>query len=144
MTAGPDGETVVTSAVRRARKWPMMLAMLIVFISGGVIGSGLTILLCPGGDSSVGRHRTAAKRAAEYADFYAAEFDLSDEQKAAAREIMEDCITRFREDFRPQMRRVIDKLRADMAAILDDDQKAAWDAYCEKRFAHVYKDEDEQ
>ncbi len=144
MTAGPDGETAVTPAVLRARKWPTMLAMLIVFISGGVIGSGLTILLCPGGDLSVGRYRTAAERAAEYADFYAREFDLDEDQEAAAEKIMADCITRFREIVRPQMRRVVDRLRADMAAILDEDQKAAWGSYCEKRFAHAYEDTDEK
>lgn len=126
---------------RRPPRRLLLGMMVAVFLSGGVIGSGATLMIInrrmeenakPHDPRLVGQ-----KVAAELRET----LSLSDEQAAQVDRIMKDHMAAMgrmqREEFFPKIRDAFKQMNDDIAGVLDDDQRVKWNAWLEERRKRV-------
>ena len=134
-TFSPADHAPSALAIRpRRRRWVSVLLGLILFLSGGLIGSGLTA--------------RAIIRGAQHRLHHPEEFparatarlrrslDLSDAQAAAVESVLrtrQAAIQEIRRDFQPKIEAEIDKLGTDVAGVLTPDQAARWKAALDEK-----------
>jgi len=120
---------------RRRWVWPVLLA-LVIFVSGVLVGGGLTFKIITSGfkrsfqDPEVSAERITNRMKKR--------LDLTDEQFVQVRRIIlerQKAFQSMRKQVRPQLEAQIEKTRQELAAVLTPDQARKW----EKRFGHFLK-----
>lgn len=120
---------------RRRWVWPVLLA-LVVFVSGVLVGGGLTFKIITSGfkrsfqDPEVSAERITNRMKRR--------LDLTDEQCVQVRRIIlerQKAFQTMRKQVRPQLEAQIEKTRQELAAVLTPEQARKW----EKRFGHFLK-----
>ena len=120
---------------RRRWVWPVLLA-LVIFVSGVLVGGGLTFKIITSGfkrsfqDPEVSAERITNRMKRR--------LDLTDEQVVQVRRIIlerQKAFQSMRKQVRPQLEAQIEKTRRELAAVLSPDQARKW----EKRFGHFLK-----
>jgi len=120
---------------RRRWVWPVLLA-LVIFVSGVVVGGGLTFKIITSGfkrsfqDPEVSAERITNRMKRR--------LDLTDEQFVQVRRIIlerQKAFQSMRKQVRPQLEAQIEKTRQELAAVLSPEQARKW----EKRFGHFLK-----
>ena len=104
----------------RKRHWRIVLLMLIVFIAGGAVGSAVTIIVVIDRLHDMARHpeempRRITARISE-------KLGLTDEQAKQVQDILEQR--------QHDMTDLHEALRAQIAAVLTDEQQAGWEEMC--------------
>ena len=120
---------------RRRWVWPVLLA-LVIFVSGVLVGGGLTFKIITSGfkrsfqDPEVSAERITNRMKRR--------LDLTDEQFVQVRRIIleqQKAFQSMRKQVRPQLEAQIEKTRRELAAVLTPDQARKW----EKSFRHFLK-----
>ena len=120
---------------RRRWVWPVLLA-LVIFVSGVLVGGGLTFKIITSGfkrsfqDPEVSAERITNRMKRR--------LDLTDEQFVQVRRIIlerQKAFQSLRKQVRPQLEAQIEKTRQELAAVLSPEQARKW----EKRFGHFLK-----
>ena len=120
---------------RRRWVWPVLLA-LVIFVSGVLVGGGLTFKIITSGfkrsfqDPEVSAERITNRMKKR--------LDLTDEQFVQVRRIIlerQKAFQSMRKQVRPQLEAQIEKTRQELAAVLSPEQARKW----EKRFGHFLK-----
>ena len=120
---------------RRRWVWPVLLA-LVIFVSGVVVGGGLTFKIITSGfkrsfqDPEVSAERITNRMKRR--------LDLTDEQFVQVRRIIlerQKAFQSMRKQVRPQLEAQIEKTRQELAAVLSPEQARKW----EKRFGQFLK-----
>ena len=120
---------------RRRWVWPVLLA-LVIFVSGVLVGGGLTFKIITSGfkrsfqDPEVSAERITNRMKRR--------LDLTDEQVVQVRRIIlerQKAFQSMRKQVRPQLEAQIEKTRQELAAVLSPEQARKW----EKRFGHFLK-----
>ena len=120
---------------RRRRIWSILLA-LVIFISGVLVGGGLSFKLVTGGfkryfqDPAVSAERITQRMKRQ--------LDLTEEQAVQVRRIIfeqQNSFQSLRKQIRPQLDAQIEKTRRELAAVLTPEQARKW----EKRFDRFMK-----
>jgi hypothetical protein len=120
---------------RRRWVWPVLLA-LVIFVSGVLVGGGLTFKIITSGfkrsfqDPEVSAERITNRMKKR--------LDLTDEQVVRVRRIIleqQKAFQSMRKQVRPQLEEQFEKTRRELAAVLTPDQAQKW----EKRFGHFLK-----
>ena len=120
---------------RRRWVWPVLLA-LVIFVSGVLVGGGLTFKIITSGlkrsfqDPEVSAERITNRMKKR--------LDLTDEQVVQVRRIIleqQKAFQSMRKQVGPQLEAQIEKTRRELAAVLTPDQARKW----EKRFGHFLK-----
>ena len=112
----------------RKRHWRIVLLMLIVFIAGGVVGSAGTVIWAMDHFQHIARHPEEAPR--RITARMAEKLDLTDEQAEQVREILErrqQDLMVIHHEIRPRVEEVLNASRAEIAAVLNDQQQAEWE-----------------
>lgn len=120
------------SAGRRAvqrprRRWLTVVGLVVIFLSGGVLGSALTVILR---DRAWPRpRRTLEETRDRLTERIAGKLRLSGDQTEQLRQIVGDRLTEIRQlrrQIQPETERVAKRLRQRVAALLTDEQKSRW------------------
>ena len=124
-----------SSALPRAKppRWVSRTVLAVVFISGGLIGASLTVLLRP--DKAWRGKRSAEERRERIVAMIADEVDLSADQVERARQVVAERladIQEIRKVIEPRMRRQAALLYENVNAVLNDKQKPRWKTLYEK------------
>lgn len=109
-----------------------MLLMLIVFVSGLAVGSGLTFLYVEYRRSYYLAHPEEARK--RFTARLKRTLHLTDPQARQVQAIMDERWPKFQETRRqmyPAFRDHLDVIHAEVAAVLREDQRATWDEYIE-------------
>lgn len=125
-TQRSDAEKI-TPTPRRRRGWLRLLLYLLIFISGGIVGSGATLMVI----------RTSALFAVHHPDEMPAiianrmerALDLDDEQKRQVLEILherQEALQDVRRQSQPLVEEQLDLLEEQVAAVLDPEQQEKW------------------
>jgi len=131
----PDEPTTPVVRPRRRRIWSILLA-LVIFISGVLVGGGLSFKLVTGGfkryfqDPAVSAERITQRMKRQ--------LDLTEEQAVQVRRIIfeqQKAFQSLRKQVRPQLDAQIEKTRRELAAVLTPEQARKW----EKRFDRFMK-----
>jgi hypothetical protein len=119
---------------RRRRRWVTVLLALVLFTAGGVVGSGLTLLV------AVRQVRYIIHHPQEFPERAAhrlrSRLHLSDSQTAAVREILakrQAALQEIRRSVQPQVEAQLEGVRADIDAVLTPEQAAKWNAIFKAR-----------
>ena len=120
---------------RRRWVWPVLLA-LVIFVSGVLVGGGLTFKIITSGfkrsfqDPEVSAERITNRMKKR--------LDLTEEQVVQVRRIIleqQKAFQSMRKQVRPQLEAQIEKTRQELAAVLSPEQARKW----EKRFGQFLK-----
>jgi hypothetical protein len=120
---------------RRRWVWPVLLA-LVIFVSGVLVGGGLTFKIITSGfkrafqDPEVSAERITNRMKKR--------LDLTEEQVVQVRRIIleqQKAFQSMRKQVRPQLEAQIEKTRRELATVLTPEQARKW----EKRFNHFLK-----
>lgn len=113
----------------------------LVFVSGGVIGSGSTLMIVNRRIEENEQHCDAAKVRKRVADELTEKLSLDGEQSAEVDRIMNDHIAAIdrlrREVIFPKMREQFEQMKEQVDAVLDDGQRAQYHAWLEERKKRV-------
>ncbi len=120
---------------RRRCRWLSLVLMIVVFVSGALVGSGLTIIFKP--QRALFGHKTLEERRDRLVEWIDRDVGLSDKQKEQVGKIV---LERFRE--LRELRKIIQSqqeiqahlLHDKVAALLDDDQQDKWRKWWQERF----------
>ena len=108
-------------------RWISRAVLAVVFVSGGLIGASLTVLLRP---DKAWRGRTSPEdRRDRIVDMIADEVDLSADQVERVRQVVAERLAdaqEIRKVVEPQMRRQATLLYEEVNALLNDEQKPRW------------------
>jgi hypothetical protein len=120
------------AAAKKAR-WKSILKGLVIFISGAVIGSALTVHV---GHRLMFEALGHPDRMAErFTKRLRRELNLSDVQTGQVRRILNkhaEEVSRIMEETRPRMEEQFEMMHAEVSTVLDEDQKIKWDEHYEK------------
>ena len=114
---------------RPRRGWRAWLLALLIFAGGAASGAGVTAVVAVKRVQHAIRHpeETPARITAHLRR----RLDLSDDQAAAIRQIVERrhrTMQAIRQDVWPQVRSELEGVRTDVAGVLDEPQRAKWEA----------------
>ena len=135
MDASPPGET------RSGRRLVPLVLCVVVFISGGLIGIGLTVIF-PSMTALLQPPRpdygsmTDEQRAERYVARLADRLDLSDEQVDKLRPIVRERMKDFMDAFdrvRPELIASLKEMDRQVRPLLNDEQQQAWREYYDER-----------
>ena len=129
----PDDQASSTqpqkSRSKRPRRWLKVLLLVVIFGSGIVVGSGLTVL------GFVYHMRTQmsdpAQRAATWTNRLARRLDLTTEQSAVVLPVMTQSSERFeaiRRELIPQINAELDRMQREVSSVLPADKVAKWES----------------
>jgi len=130
-----DQPTAPVIQRRRRWVWTILLA-LVIFVSGVLVGGGLTFKVITSGfkrsfqDPEVSAERITNRMKKR--------LDLTDEQAVRVRRIIleqQKAFQSMRKQVRPQLEAQIEKTRRELAAVLTPDQARKW----ETSFRHFWK-----
>lgn len=119
--------------------WPKncVVAMVIVFISGAIVGAGLMYMFETDPEHFMERRRTPEAQAAHFADFYDEMLDLDKEQYEAFQQVLIKWVV----DIRTTMKPIKSKMTArhydmmhQVKPILSDNQYKKMKAYMDNRY----------
>jgi Spy/CpxP family protein refolding chaperone len=114
-------------AERKQRRWPVILAALVIFLAGMASGAAVTVVYAVNRLQYAIHHPEAAP--ARIAATLARRLDLTDEQRAQVEEIVarrQVEIAAVRRQFQPAMVEQLESVRDEVAGVLDEDQRAKW------------------
>ncbi|MBN1347243.1 MAG: hypothetical protein JXQ73_31420 [Phycisphaerae bacterium] len=125
----------VTLPVLKRRRWPSVLLGVVLLVSGGAIGSGVTVLVIA---HKVKEHLHHPERApAEATAYLRWRFDLTDQQAQSVETVLRKRrqeILKIRRGFQPRLEGQIDLIGEEVGALLNPDQAKEWQAWlAEKR-----------
>lgn len=111
------------------RRWLKVLLLLVIFVSGMVIGSGLTIM-------GIVHHMRSqmsdpAQRALNWTHRLSRRLDLSPQEEQAVLPVMQDASQRFeviRQEVYPRVEAELDRMQQEVAAVLPKDKVATWES----------------
>ena len=125
--ARPGNFSLVVAPPKPRRHWLRILLVLVVFLSGSIVGSGVTVM------AMLHRARTLAQHPefipARLAERIRNRVGLTPEQTAQVRQILirrQKAINEIRQDVRPQVARELDGSYEEISAELTPEQKQAW------------------
>lgn len=115
-------------------RWPIIMVMLLLFLSGLIIGGGSTAIFM------VRRARQAIshpeERSARFVMGIARRLDLTPEQREQIREIVhkhEQRLQEIRRDFMPQVREEFQSMEDEIALLLTPEQRKMWHELARRR-----------
>ncbi len=121
---------------RRRRRWPAVLLALVLLLAGGVIGSGLTLLVAV---------RQVRERIVHPELFppratarLKSKLDLSDQQAEQVLEILtarQANIQALRREVQPNVEAELDAVRDEVSAVLNAEQAATWQHWLDDKRA---------
>ncbi len=115
----------VTSAAKPW--WPRLLAWLLLFVSGAVVGSGLTILFLR--DSALERIHHPERMPAKMAARLRGPLDLTSEQVRQVEAILterQQALAQLRRRVQPEVEAQLDLAEAQIGRTLEDRQRETW------------------
>lgn len=127
---------IIAVPPRRPRRWVTLLLCTVIFLAGGVLGAGVTILLKV--ETWPRPRKTLEERRDQMTDRIAGKLSLDQKQTKKLRAIVERRlrnIETIRLKILPEMNTEADALDRELRAILKKDQVASW----EKLFATLRK-----
>jgi len=135
MSETQSDRPTASSALPRAKppRWVSRTVLAVVFVSGGLIGASLTVLLRP--DKEWRGRSSVEKRRERIVAMIADEVDLSADQVERTRQVVGERladIQEIRKVIEPQMRRQAALLYESVNALLNDEQKPRWKTLYEK------------
>jgi len=117
----------------RRRRWLTVLLAMILLVSGGIIGSGVTIFVV---------HRVILHRLHHPEEFPAIaanrlrrHLDLTDEQTQSAETIFRNrlaAVHDIRREFHPQLKAEFDLIQKEIGGILNPEQAELWNSHFDK------------
>lgn len=122
-------------------KASLMLAL--VFVAGAAVGvTGDRLDLIPRADATEANHDSDAERAKNQTiiEQFADELGLSSEQRSEIDELLDyfgESLKALREGVRPQYRALMDSVKAEIEAVLDEEQRAQYRARIEERYGNA-------
>ena len=136
-----DDKPIAAATPKKCCRLTQLLLCLVVFVSGGIVGIGLTVIfpdmtdfLKP--DRPDWSKMNAEQKADYYLDRISRDLDLTDAQKAQLKpgvmkrmQMFEDAM----KPVRPIMMKLLKDMDEDIRPILTADQIEAWEKYCRKR-----------
>ena len=117
------------------RRCSRVVLPIIIFVAGGLIGSGLTVIFRP--EQTRRGRRSIEEIRDRMTEKIADKLDLSAQQTEQHRRIVEDRLKEWRKLFReiqPRLEKQAAILKANVAAMLNDEQKARWEQVYAERF----------
>lgn len=134
MSQATPGESATKPPPRPRRPWVTALLLLVIFISGGVVGAGLAVLVKPEPPSR-GRPKTAAQIHDRFMERISEKVDLSEDDRQRVSKVVagfaEDMMALTR-SIGPRMLESCERFDKQMRANLNDAQCRQWDAYYRK------------
>jgi hypothetical protein len=128
-----DLPNAVAWTPRRSRLWARFLLWLIIFVSGGAAGAGVTLIVIRQRVLHAIQHLD--EMPARIAGCLRQRYDLSDRQTQQVEEILvrrQHALRVIRRQFQPEVERELDRLQEDISAVLDDKQRTKWQEYFQK------------
>jgi protein CpxP len=122
----------------KSRAWALAL-LVAVFLVGGAAGAAVdrTLLVDRSVSSDQGRRSgDRADRRRSYLDWLAAELQLSEQQKTEVQAILEqhrEHVSQVWGEMRPKYEELQEQARAEIRALLSEEQMAAYDALLERQ-----------
>ena len=110
------------------RRCSRVVLPIIIFVAGGLIGSGLTVIFRP--EQTRRGRRSLEETRDRMTEKIADKLDLSVQQTEQLRRIVEDRLNelqKLRREVQPRMEKEAAILKANLAAVLNDEQKARWE-----------------
>ena len=133
-TNGPTARAVPT--LPRQRQWLTVVLLLVIFVSGGLIGASLKVLLKPE-PARKGPPGSAAEFRDRQTNTIAEMVSLSAEQKEKVRRVVEEVWVSeslaIMEKTRPRNLQMYERLNKEILRILDEKQRRKWMEYYRKR-----------
>lgn len=126
-------EPEVATAIRQ-RRWVSLAMMILVFGSGTVIGSGLTMIAVK--DKYDAGFKNPPRSCDHVLPVMQRELHLSDEQSGQVRTILNDhdkAMGKMWLDMRPKVREQLKHLEDQVNGVLTAEQQATWHAWLEQR-----------
>jgi hypothetical protein len=127
----------IAPATRTRRRWVWtVLLALVIFVSGVLVGGGLTFKVITSGFKR--SFQDPAVLADRITHRMKKRLNLTDEQAVRVRRIIleqQKAFQSLRKQVRPQLEAQIEKTRQELAAVLTPEQARKW----EKRFGHFLK-----
>jgi septal ring factor EnvC (AmiA/AmiB activator) len=132
-----DQDQPTASVLRPRRRWIWTLLLaLVIFVSGVLVGSGLTFKVITSGFKKY--FQSPAVSAERITHRMKKQLDLTDEQAVQVHRIIfeqQKAFQSLRKQVRPQLDAQIEKTRQELAAVLTPEQARKW----EKRFNRFLK-----
>ncbi|HVX62357.1 MAG TPA: hypothetical protein VHC19_17195 [Pirellulales bacterium] len=126
-------EPEVASAMRQ-RRWLSLAMMVLIFGSGTVIGSGLTMIAV--NDKYDARMKNPSASCDHVLPVMQRELQLSDEQSAEVKTILTEhdkAVGKLWTDMRPKFREQLKQLENQVNGVLTTEQQEKWHAWLEQR-----------
>ena len=122
-----------TQPVRTRRRWVTVLLVLVIFISGMIVGGGATIVVAVRNIQYAIKNPSVVPERATVRLQRA--LDLDEQQTVEVREVLSDLqrrLQQIRGRVYPEVQQELAEARSAISAVLDDEQKAAWDELFER------------
>ncbi|MHB8900235.1 MAG: hypothetical protein ACYC6Y_15910 [Thermoguttaceae bacterium] len=116
-----------TAPPRRSGSWLRLFLYLVIFVSGGLVGAGGGLLIIRSGALFAVHHPEAMP--ARIVDRIDSSLSLSDPQRRQVESILRErqrAIQEIRVEFQPRVEEELDRLEADVSAVLDPVQREKW------------------
>jgi hypothetical protein len=132
----------------KSRVWALAL-LVAVFLVGGAAGAAVDRMLVGErrvSSSQRGRSGGDRDRRRSYLDWLAAQLELTEEQKTEVQAILERSREQVEElwrEMRPRYEELQEQARAEIRALLSEEQAAAYDALLERQRQRRERDQDE-
>jgi hypothetical protein len=127
MSRAPATKSHVTPPTRPRRRWLRIVLWLVIFGSGLLVGTGLTLIAVRRGVLQAIHHPeqmpTNVSRRLQRT------LDLDDQQTQQVREILrrrQVDLEQIRVRYQPEIEEQLDLIRAEIGEVLDDQQRNAW------------------
>ncbi len=117
------------------RRWAHVVLPIVIFVAGGLVGAGLTVIFRP--EQTRRGRRSIEETRDRMTEKIADKLDLSAQQTEQLRQILEDRLKelqKLRREMQPRMEKQAAILKANVAAMLNDEQKARWEEFYAERF----------
>jgi hypothetical protein len=118
----------------RRRWWLRLILVLVIFVSGVLVGTGGTVLVIRNRVLTVVRHPEQMPQ--RMVNRLRWPLGLSDEQAVELEQVFErrqESLQRLRRRFQPELEAELDQIEAEVADVLDEEQQQRWQEY----FGHI-------
>ena len=122
-----SGTEELAPTPRRRRGWLRLLLYLVIFISGGIVGTGITLMVIR--KSALFAVHHPDEMPAIIADRMTRVLDLDDDQKCQILDILrerQEALQDIRRQSQPLVEEQLDLLEEQVAAVLDPEQQEKW------------------
>lgn len=117
----------LSTSVNPRRRWLTIVLALVIFLAGVVSGAALAVVVAVNRIQFAIHHPESAP--ARIAAVISRRLDLDDSERAKVEAIIAERqieIAAIRRRFQPEVLQQLEKLRDEIAAVLDDTQRARW------------------